>query len=303
MTPERILLVTPLKGGLSPEYVVNLIAVLRSNSKGRYLWEWQIRTGTSVALARNELVVPVVVGKFDRCVFWDADVGDTDPNMMMAMFYRLLSHDVDVVAAAYVARTLKSYFHGGKVEGAMPNANGLMAMQQMPLGFSAIRTRAFTKIMEKFPERRYLMKQPEDSELPPNMFEFFPTGICGPCTGDGKVARIKDALLIRTKAGGINHDADQDLIESVHKIINDTAYETNYMLGEDFYFCKLAREAGVNLWLDNNLVVPHETTLRLPLHSNEMLDALEEEWRHDINAPLDKVKEKISELRALMAKD
>ena len=52
---KKILICSPVRGGVGPAYVRNLIAILNANWGGKYLFNWAATSGTSVAWARDEL--------------------------------------------------------------------------------------------------------------------------------------------------------------------------------------------------------------------------------------------------------
>jgi len=302
MTPERILIASPVRGGVSPAYVRNLTAVLGANWVGRFKFDWAATTGTSVAWARDELAETAVRGGFDRIFWWDIDILFPDPKVHVSAVARLLNHDVDAVAAAYAGHNPLSQFHGAN-RGEAVREDGLMSMGQIPIGFSVIKTKVFKKLRETHPWHEYLLKETGMRDSRPKMFEYFPTGVVGPNSSYGKIDRVKDALAKRAKVSGISHDADQDLIEAVHQIINDKDYSGNFVLGEDFYFCKNAIEAGFTLYIDNNMIAPHESKVLLPLQTQTLLDGLTEDWRFADNVNTSEVRALVGQLSEKMAKD
>ncbi len=268
---KRILVSTPLKGGLSSEYVAALIKLLNWK-QADYQFEWAITKGTSVAMARCELAKLAIEPKnnFYKWIQWDKDLGPRNPNQMLSMFVRLLSHDVDIVGAPYVGHNVNSKFHGA-TDSKEIRPDGLMEMEQIPIGFSAIKVSALHKIKEAHPQFEYKMKQTDDTVESPPMFEFFPNGLVGPCTGNGKVERLKE--LLKTC-----ETADDFMVDAI-KIIEDTRYETNYMMGEDYYFCMLARTAGIKLYVDNNLIMPHCSEVMLPITNSLLMEEVLKPWR------------------------
>jgi len=180
----------------------------------------------------------------------------------VSMFGRLLFHDVDIVGAQYVAHDFLSLFHGAHL-GRKPDANGLMPMEQIPLGFSKITRHALETIRQKHPERQYKIKRADKTEEPAQLFEFFPSGV----------------------------------------VVCPDDYSKNHMLGEDYYFCKLAKESGLTPHIDTQLIVPHETKMRLPIKNGSILDACLERWRKkDESDPAD-IARLVGELRNLLGSD
>jgi len=268
---QKILISTPLKGGLSSEYVAALIRLLlwRQN---KYVFQWAITKGTSVAMARCELAQVALKNGFDRWVQWDKDVVNPNSANMLAMFERLLSHDVDIVAAPYVGHNVNSKFHGA-TDATEIGENGLMEMEQVPIGMSVIKVPVLRTIMERHPHFRYMMKQTDDAIARPEMFEFFPNGVVGPNSAYGKMGRLRGIVSKNPTVASI------ELMQEISTILYDADYSANYMLGEDFYFCMLARTAGIKLHIDNNLIMPHLSEVYLPIKNQHLLAALGEEWR------------------------
>ena len=307
---KKILVASPIRGGVSPSYVKALISLhfskinrIMGGPNAPYEFLWAATSGTSVNLARDELADLALRGQkdtkpFDGILWWDVDLCDPDSNRMLSMFARLLSHieKVDVVAGQYVGHNFLSHFHGATTENSTgPDADGLMEMSQIPIGFSYISCDALRKIREFHAHRTYAIKETEKQIARGNMFEFFPIGVCGPCSSEGKIERIKEIFKTCQTA--------DDFMPSVIEVINDTNYQTNYLLGEDFYFCKLAREAGVKLYIDNALIIPHETQVRLPVKNWELLMALGEHWRLNNNASPQQMLDLVEQIRPILGND
>ena len=288
---KKILIASPVRGGVSPTYVRNLIAILMANWDGRVQFNWAATTGTSVAWARDELVDTMLSMNYDGILFWDVDLGTDDPKMMVAAVARLFSHDVDIVGAAYVGHNVSSQFHGANVNQPVRD-DGLMAMGQIPIGFSLIRTNVFKAIRKKFPWHEYIQKE-TGVKPPKKMFEYFPTGIVGPNTAQGKLERIVAEMK--------SDKPDEDLLVRIETIVNDNRYETNHVLGEDFYFCALARMAGFDLFIDNNMIIPHDSKVKLPIGMDELIFTLDESWRYKDNVSPEMVKDILSKLKEYAA--
>jgi hypothetical protein len=304
---QRILIASPVRGGVSPNYIKSLFSIMLSKQNkllggpfAPYEVDWAMTSGTSVAMARDELADMAIRRKFDRLVFWDIDLGSADAAMTVSMFYRLISHDVDIVAGQYVGHNFLSQFHGATVENAELRPDGLMEMAQIPLGFSAIKVSALLKIKEKLPHFTYMLKETCMKEAKPDMFEFFPNGVVGPNSADGKLARIRDSIK---KWESKEIRTNEELLNRIIFTVDDKDYSTNIMLGEDFYFCKLARDSGLKLHIDNNLIVPHDTGVKLPVKNQDILQALVEPWRLHNDAHPDKVRELVEKLSPLLCQD
>lgn len=310
---KKVLIASPVRGGMSPTFVKNIMAIMMSKinaitggPNAPYRCESAWTSGTSVAMARDELANVAIKGGFDKLVMIDIDLGCTDSTQTVSMFARLLSHDVPVVAGQYVGHNFNSSFHGAVADGVTgPRPDGLMEMAQIPLGFSCIDVKdALLKIKAHHPHRRYAIRQTLDVITKPDMFEFFPNGLVGPCSIEGKFERIKELWaansLPPTDENMVN---DQLFLEGVKRIMADTNYDSTFMLGEDYYFCKLAREAGVKLYIDNNIIVPHESHVRIPVPNSKVLTALTEPWRWADSAKPEEISETVKVLQKMMGPD
>jgi len=298
---KRILVFSPVRGGLPTDYVRSLIALLNSSlNKGpnaKYAIDFAWTMGTSVAMARDEGANLFLQRGDDELVSWDVDLGSKDIPYMLAMFERLLSHDVDIVGGAYVGHNFNSQWHGAAANpDAKMREDGLLPMAQIPLGFSKVKRRVFEGIKKNRPDLEYVFRETQMEKAKPNMFEFYPNGIVGPNTGQGKVERIK-ALLGATVG---NLDSAWKLLNEVKEIIEDADYSQSVMLGEDFYFCKLARDAGFEMFIDNNLIVPHESGVRLPVNNQKILSELSQEWRLHNDAKPEQVAELLKQMSPLL---
>ncbi len=235
---KKILLASPVRGGLSTDYVRTLIALLNcSLCKGpnaKYSIEFAWTKGTSVAMARDEYTDLFLKRGDDELLQWDTDLGHSDVGVMLSMFERLLSHDVDIVAAPYVGHNFNSQWHGAAASTTESiREDGLIAMAQIPIGFSKVKRRVFEKIKQDAPWLQCVFKDTQMTKAKTGLFEFYPNGIVGPTTGQGKVERIKE--LLKTPLPP-NHDGALGRYFAIETIINDSDYSQNIMLGEDYYF-------------------------------------------------------------------
>jgi len=268
---KKILVASPVRGGLSPSYVRACISLLNStlcNGKNApYKIDFAWTSGTSVAMARCEIANLFLQRGDDELVSWDIDLGGNDPALMLSMFARLLSHDVDIVGGAYVGHNFLSQWHGAAISpDAKMDEKGLLRMGQIPLGFSKVKRKVFEKIKSDHPYLQYVFKETGMAKAKEGMFEFYPNGLVGPNTGQGKVDRIREVLR-RVASPDIVPDSTISRYEEIRAIINDSDYSQSILLGEDFYFCKLARDSGFELYIDNNLIVPHKTDVMLPVNN------------------------------------
>lgn len=298
---KKILIFSPVRGGLSTDYVRTLIALLNSSlAKGpnaKYQFEFAWTKGTSVAMARDEGTHLFLERGFDEQLSWDIDLGSADVGHMLAMFARLLSHDVDIVAGPYVGHNFNSQWHGAAASTTESiRSDGLISMAQIPIGFSKIKRRVFEKIKADAPWLQCVFKDTQMEKAKTGLFEFYPNGIVGPTTGQGKIERIKKVL-------GEAFTTPADMLHAVKTIVEDWDYSQNIMLGEDYYFCKLARDSGFELFIDNNLIVPHESGVRLPVNNQKILAELSQDWRLHNNATPEARNELLAKLQPLLTPD
>lgn len=301
---KKILIASPCRGGLSPSYVRSVIGLLNSSlcagKNAQYKLDFAWTSGTSVAMARDELANLFLERGDDELISWDVDLGHPDPKVMLSMFARLLSHDVDIVGGAYVGHNFLSQWHGAAAsDGEKMNENGLLKMAQIPLGFSKVKRRVFEKIKQDNPWLQYVFKETNMNKQRGGMTEFYPNGLVGPNTGQGKVDRIRKVLT----SPNFIYEHPKTNLDRVIEIIDDDDYSQTVMLGEDFYFCRLAREAGFEMFIDNNLITPHESHVRLPVKNQDILAELSQEWRLSNDAKPEELKQLIELLTPHLSKD
>ena len=299
---KKILLCSPVRGGLGTDYVRTLIALLNSSlcrgPNAKYSFEFAWTKGTSVAMARDEYTDLFMRRGDDELLQWDLDLCHPDVSVMLSMFERLLSHDVDIVGGAYVGHNFNSQFHGAAAHTSSEmREDGLIPMAQIPIGFSKIKRRVFEKIQKDAPWLRCAFRDTTVSK--PDLFEFYPNGIVGPNTGQGKVERIKEYLA--PLCGNMGNPWVH--LNNIKEIVDDKDYSQNIMLGEDYYFCKLARDSGFELFIDNNLIVPHESGVRLPVNNQKILAELAQDWRLAHEGSPEARDELLAKLKPLLSPD
>ena len=64
-------------------------------------------------------------------------------------------------------------------------------------------------------------------------------------------------------------------------ILADKDYSENQIRGEDFYFCELALEAGIELYVDAALIIPHNGEIQFPIPTKQLFTMINEPWRAD----------------------
>lgn len=263
---RQILIATPLKGDLPEEYFtawVGLMARQLQNVKLGY----SFISGTAIHSARDELVGYARRLNYDEIVFWDKDIPATGET-----FARLLSHDVPIVCCAYSKRKKKTAWHFKMIPGEEPNAAGLLKVENCAIGYSKIKISVFEEIERRTPDRAYLMHESED-ETPRNLHQFFPHELRGPNTPEARLESII-AILEEAKGPYIHPEGLWAAIRSHH----DTP---SRMHGEDYSFCRIAREAGFDILLDTQMLMKHTGTCAFPIPTAELESMLQEPWRAD----------------------
>jgi len=103
-----------------------------------------------VQRARNDIFKLAYDNKVDDLMFIDCDV-DWNPDD----FFKLLDHDVDLVAAPIIKKTDHSHTYSVKaLDGLEPGENGLISVDGIATGFMRVRRDAIVKLWEAAPEYR-----------------------------------------------------------------------------------------------------------------------------------------------------
>jgi hypothetical protein len=263
---RKILICTPLRGGLSATYLDMAIKLILSRIP-------------NVSIALSTIGVPAVQWARDECVqmardrgcgeivFWDADIEPTPEDWV-----RLLSNDTtEILCGLYAKRGIPTHWHATFMDGKEPDANGLCEVFQCAIGFSKIRMTAFDKMRDRSPERAYIVHHADETNR--RLHEYFPMERFGPNTAAGKLKRIKSLF---EEEGYQSYDP---LNDTILEILTDSDYSTNQMHGEDYSFCRLAKEAGIPITLDTRLIVGHRGECVFPVATEVLEKELAAEWR------------------------
>lgn len=268
---RKILIATPLKGGLPPEYFQGLFNAINSKIPGISI-AYCFLGGTSIQWARDEIAKYVLDAKFDELIFWDKDL-NPHPQQLI----RLISHDEPVVCSVYCKRGVKTVWHIDMMpEQPRVREDGLLYANRAAIGFSKIKREVFEEIRRKQPQRFYV-KQDNGAD-PVEIFEYFPMGLVGPNTAEGKLERIHQTFKKAIESGV---HFDEMRVADIWEILNDSDYSTNRCLGEDFYFCRLLKECGIPLLVDPQLIINHMGETSFPIPTPLLVEELMQEWRGD----------------------
>jgi len=273
MTPKKILIATPLKGQIPTSYFQNSLKLAVEHLPGIKL-DWCLLEGPAVHQARNELVAHARRNQFDELVFWDKDLlcEQEGKDVTSGAMIRLLSHNVDMVCGIYGTRSLKTHWHGHLIADEKPDQDGLQKVSRSALGFSKIKMSVFKRIEERNPWRKGVLVDP--NHPPHAMTEFFPMGLKGPDTPEARLNSILEALEQPAKSPEI-------MVQRIQRLATIPYDQPNVFVSEDYWFCDLARSAGIDIHLDTNLVLSHLGTIAFPIETPELLEILSEPWRKD----------------------
>jgi hypothetical protein len=284
---RRCLIASPGKSNLGLHYITLFEALIRKGVPG-WTFEYLVEGANSALnVARNLLAHDAIKKGFDRMLMLD-----TDHPATLEHVTRILSHDheeVPIVSGLYcMKRPGRPFFLGIKAKGAKPDSRGLLRADFLPTGFLSVSVAALRKIAETHPEREFYV---QDDVLTPaprptreTMFEFFPIGVKGPRTAEARLRKIK-AILRPGRAIPM-----EKMGETLMGVINimSAAQPPGNLLGEDYYFGRLATESGIPMYLDVNCLVPHIGGISYPLTDPSLIatgcdeipeaDAAMQEW-------------------------
>jgi len=193
-------------------------------------WTVEVRFSVGDSLiprARNQIVAIFLAGDGTDLVMIDDDVV-WEPDALL----RLLTHPVDVVGGVYPKRTEPLEFPARRLVDAVPDANGLLAMEAIPAGFLRLSRTALEAMA-----RHYDSHDPQ-------------TG--APRPFDHPLHRAyRDSHVPGGKAWslfGLDLSVDFD---------NPPTDNLKCLTGEDFTFCRLWREMGGTVYADTLLRFQH----------------------------------------------
>ncbi len=270
---RKIMLASPVKGGAPMAYVAAVLDILKIKLPDTQ-FGYSFHEGASVNCARNELVDMFLRDNYDTIVFSDVDMRWTPANLL-----RLISHKELFVASIYCRREkgVSWLFTGLKDEEVRPN--GLLKVHETALGFCKIERQAFESIRITSPDYECAVTCEEDGHNRP-MFEFFPMGLEGPNSQNGRLFQMREYLASLEK-GGANQLYRKDIIKELKTRLTDRSDIPSRFIGEDYYFCKHLRNAGIDVLLDTHLIIPHTGRFDYPIPTTELMNMLSEPWRKD----------------------
>lgn len=256
---RKILLATPLRGGLPARYVQTLIQTLTLGIEDcTFLPVWV--ENEPVNFARNSLAAHALKEQMDELIFWDADLKPTPED-----FRRLCSYkDAAFISAPYPSRNRASLLHVQYTgNGAM--AGSLRQADLCSIGFCKINLAVFRAIQRTSPETACIIHG--TGADPVKINNFFPMQVFGPNTAEGKLERLNTAF---SKKPAVDTEEVRiwEFHEAAEAILNDPDYSASRLYGEDYGFCLLARKAGIRLMVDTGMLIRHTGEVDFPLEKS-----------------------------------
>lgn len=250
MTKRRILLATPMKSGLSRQYLAGLVPLLKDGLPDCEV-EFMTSSGLSVVMARNDLAWYAMDGKYDDVIMTDEDMLWTPANLS-----RLLSLDADVVGMPYCKHVVgAASWLFIPLKGAEKQPNGLLECSVVGTGCFRIQVRALDRIKAYFPDLSFSYKEPQQ-ETARLMTFFFEIGLVGPGSSEGRLDRVREILT-----AGMGPDTMRQLRDATFG-----EEQPSGLVGEDYRFCMRARQAGLRVWVDlGEKIMPHVGPCAYPI--------------------------------------
>lgn len=267
------MLASPVKGGVPVSYVQSIIEQLRMKLP-EVQFGYAFHEGASVNCARNEIARMVITDGYDEVI-----MSDVDMRVRPQDFFRLLGHDVPFVAGIYCRREAPTDWLFTGIETEQVRPNGLLKVYEGALGFCKIKVKeVFGAIVKTSPE--YAMVTRDHAHAPDVLtHEFFPMGLEGPNSILGRYEKLKEwhAKWKENLSGKTIPIIEKELNDILHAKTD----QPSRFLGEDYYFCRLMRKAGIEILLDTHLIIPHRGWCDWPIPTDKLFSMLSEPWRKD----------------------
>lgn len=268
---KRLLIASPCKGGNVPLYYVQLQEQMILQPPDGWDVEFLCEASNAMlCISRNILANQAITKGYDAMLQLDLD-----HPVEAKHIYRILSHDPErypIISALYcIKRPGKPFFLGMREKGAKEDENGLLPAAFLPTGFLLMSAHALRKIHDFHRDREVYIQ--DDVLLPPGvkranatMVEMFPVGACGPRTPSARLKRVRKAMEA-VMAKGPQSATRAQLLEATQGVaaaLTDMG-DPGYLCGEDYFGSLLARHAGVPMFIDTHLLVPHEGKICYPI--------------------------------------
>ena len=264
---RKILIAVPLKGELSADFTKNLIELARARFAGVEI-QFCFLEGAPIQQARNEIVQNARYAGYTELVMVDKDL-----HVSVDDIGRLLCHEsAPFVAGLYCQRSLETFWHVQGLPGEHPDASGLMKVHQCAVGFSKIRLEVFDQLERDNPDRFGLLTDTGGGRR--RVWEFFSMELVGPNTPAARLRAIKEILNDQLLEVG-----ESARLGAIAKAASWMSAEPNIHMAEDYNFCAMLRASGIPIVVDTQLVVQHETPIKLPIPTEQLLKMISENWR------------------------
>lgn len=257
---RRIAICTPVKAGLDTNFMSGLVPTLLKRWDDVEL-TFYILGGTCVSFARNELLHDARRIGCGEIVFIDSDMG-----WNLHHFERLISHvDYDIIGGPYCKRKPGApvWLWNAKAGAEVNQETQIVEVEDVATGFMKINIdRVFPKLEAAFPHLEFQIKNKDGT--PGTCWEFFRIGCDGPRTPEARLERIKRVLLTKTMLG-FAHEEYVKFWSDINTACHDDQ-PASVLRGEDYFFCKMAREVGIKVHLDLGLPpIPHIGDCAFPI--------------------------------------
>ena len=267
---KRVLLACPAKHALPWYWVKSLVQLLATKSD-KYEFDYVTEAGNNaINIARNIIADHAIKSPRN---YWKMVMVDSDAHWSVEQFLRLLEHEEPFVAGPYCRKT------GGPVswlcvrtKGTEIRPDGMMECDFLGTHFFAYEIEALKKVVAHFPERVFTYDDEHGQDSRNTMCELFPIGIVGANTPEGRLRTIKK--VIKQVEDGEWGAKGEENFWGAYKSICDIATKPQEgevrMLGEDYHFCHLARQAGFKLYCDRDLnPIGHVGDIIYPVGPNQ----------------------------------
>lgn len=253
MAKKRVLIACSAKGGVPYWWFQSYDQVLRLNHPD-YDFEFAIESGNSAINISRNIAAQYAIDSG----YWKLVQIDKDQFWTPAQLVQLVKHDVPIVAGPYCKKK------SGPVKWLIvkkPSAevrpDGLLECDYMGTGMFSTEVAALKTMCDFLPERRFGYEDEDGKEK--FMTELFPIGLVGPNSPEGRISRIREVL-----AGDPDPASAFQIIKGIIETISP---DISRMMGEDYFFCHLARKADIPLYCDTQMVVGHVGDAVYPITS------------------------------------
>ena len=250
MSPPKVLLGVPIKGNPTLPFMLGIVECLLGLQDAEYALS--IAPSTYVQAGRNHLVGEARKYGCEELIFIDADMAVKPQHIL-----KLRSHDVDIVGGLYCKRKSGDPEWTCHATGE-PAKGDLLPMNDTATGLLRIKMRVFDRFDEVFPGRKY-----QNGDDPTLLTEYFPMALT---VGNGW-QHPAEAKLDAIEALLRDYDEVSSNMAGIAQIRAAIAKETSpvRIVGEDCSFCRMAKHAGFQVWVDATCLIRHVGEASYPL--------------------------------------